>query len=157
MVTTGVPLWYKGLGPSIMSKPVLVGLSKILYQILLQNSILLSSSWSKPISRVPVPISKRSLLALESLEQRLHYDPKSGLGRLKDSRPRSCSIKRNWLNFIFRGGNVHNIIINYMKLKDPVVYLRSPVWDFEGGSYAWNWGKLNSLFFIKLRRNLPEK
>jgi len=21
----------------------------------------------------------------------------------------------------------------------PAVYLRSPVWDFGGGSYVWNW------------------
>ena len=26
-----------------------------------------------------------------------------------------------------------------MELKDPVVYLKSPVWDFGGGSWPWNW------------------
>ena len=28
-------------------------------------------------------------------------------------------------------------------IMDPVVYLKSPVWDFGGGSWLWNWSELN--------------
>jgi len=26
--------------------------------------------------------------------------------------------------------------------ENPAVYLKSPVWDFAGGSWAWNWTEL---------------
>ena len=43
------------------------------------------------------------------------------------------------------------------QFKDPVVYLMSPVWDFGGGSWLWNWTELNlGNSYVRLNNDLSD-